>query len=139
MQPTITLAEANRLADDYIHQALAVLPPGAELGEPRIFADSECDDPSDEGPLGRKFASHSYEILGLDPQRIPDYFDSMKTWWEDNNFAVLKDDRRAGREFLWVENKQDSFRMTFKANDLREIFLYASSPCVWPDGTPNLG
>lgn len=137
MQPTMTLDEANRLADQYIHRALDALPTGATLSDPTIFRDSECDDPSDEGPLGRKFASHIYEIVGLDPQRIPSYFDTLRTWWEGNDFAVLKDDRRAGREFLWVENKQDSFRMTLKANDLGEMYLIASSPCVWPDGTPN--
>lgn len=137
MQSAMTLAEANRLADDYIHRALAVLPDRAKLGEPRIFEDFECDDPTDEGPLGRKFANHSYEILGLDPQQIPNYFDALKSWWEANNFTVLKDDRRPDREFLWVENNEDGFRMTLKANDLREMYLYASSPCVWPDGTPN--
>lgn len=94
MQETMTLAEANRLADDYINRALAALPTGAELSDPTIFKDSECDAPSDEGPLGRKFASHSYEIVGLDPQQIPSYFDTLKGWWEDNNFVVRKDDRR---------------------------------------------
>lgn len=52
-------------------------------------------------------------------------------------FQVLRDDPTPGREYLWVENATDGFRMAFQANDAGEMFLIASSPCIWPDGAPD--
>ncbi|MDV6013736.1 hypothetical protein [Haloechinothrix sp. LS1_15] len=135
MQPTITLDEANDRLDDYIDRALAQLPDAAELTNPHHYHDRDCTDPDDHGPEGRKFASRDYEVVGLDPDEIPTYFDTLKTWWQNNNFRVL--DNEPEYEFLWVENNDDSFRMTLKANQQGAMRIGASSPCVWPEGTPD--
>lgn len=134
MQPTITLDEANRTVDSYIERVVAQLPAAAKLKERLRFDGSPCDDPDDHGPLGRKTASRNYQVLGLDSGKIPQYFDTLRAWWERNGFRILDNNPRY--EFLWVENNADGFRMTLKANENGAIFLIASSPCVWPNGTP---
>lgn len=135
MQSTITLDEANQKLDDYIERAFSQLPDDAELTNPHHYHDRRCDDPDDQGPEGRKHASRDYYISAIDSDRIPDYFDTLKAWWEENDFRVIGNERV--NEFLWVENNEDSFRMTLKANPQGEMRLIASSPCVWPEGTPD--
>ena len=37
---------------------------------------------------------------------------------------------------MWVENNTDGFRMRVTASDGGRLILIATSPCVWPNGTP---
>jgi hypothetical protein len=134
MQSTITIDEANVRVEDYISRALKVLP--AEVKPELSFEErsGECSDPTDNGPQGRVVAGRSYKLLGLQTAAIPSYFDTLRSWWQANNFRILSDTPK--NEFLWVENNADSFQMTLKANSVGGIYLLAGSPCVWPNGTP---
>ncbi|MGW7538241.1 hypothetical protein [Amycolatopsis sp. NPDC054798] len=134
MQPTITAAEANRRVEEYAAKVREALPPNAVY---ELYASEEhgdCSDPSDNGVKGRVIASRSYQVRGLPADRIPSYFDALRAWWQSHGFRVL--DNTPPNEFLWVENTSDAFRMTLKANSDGELFVIATSPCVWPDGTP---
>jgi hypothetical protein len=135
MKPTITIAEANARVDDYIARAVKALPAEATLKLTLQELRGDCSDPTDNGPKNRVVANRSYQVLGLDPQKIPSYFSMLRTWWQANGFRVLDD--KPANEFLWVENNADSFQMTLKANAKGGIFLLAGSPCVWPNGTPD--
>jgi hypothetical protein len=134
MQRTITVEQAEQRAEDYFRKALAVLPDRArpEVG---LIHTVECDDPTDNGPKGRKIASVDYDILDLPPNEYPEYVARLERWWLDHGFRVL-DDERPERESIWVENNEDGFRMRVTANDKGKLILIATSPCVWPDGTP---
>lgn len=134
MTPTITLAQANHAVDSYIDRAMAQLPANLTLKERLRLEADPCDDPDDGGALGRKIASRNYEVLGVNPREIPSHFDTLRRWWERSNFRVL--DNNPQYEFLWVENNDDGFRMTVKANPEGHLYLIAASPCVWPNGTP---
>lgn len=79
-------------------------------------------------------ATDGYQISGLSKDRIPEYFAALRKWWERHNYRVLKD--TPANEYLWVGHNPDGFRMTLKSNDLGELFLISTSPCVWPNGTP---
>ncbi|MBN6034440.1 hypothetical protein [Amycolatopsis sp. 195334CR] len=133
MDTTITQQEANRRVDEHLAAALRQFPPGAELHERQRFEADPCDDPDDQGPPGRVIASRSTEVLGIEPARIPEYYDTMKAWWEANGFRVL--DNEPPHEFLWVENREDAVRLTLEAS-AGHLYLLASSPCVWPSGRP---
>lgn len=137
MQDTMTLDEANRRVEEYIRQALTALPRSAQLELQEKYEDLDCDDPTDSGPAGRRFASRSYQVTGLNAAEIPTYYNDLKAWWPQHGFKILKDDSRPTREYLWVEKGSDSFRMAFEANDLGQMYLIASSPCVWREGTPS--
>ncbi|SDY16209.1 hypothetical protein SAMN05421504_104713 [Amycolatopsis xylanica] len=135
MKPTITAEEANRLVEDYAMKVREALPPEAEY---KLYASENrgsCTDPSDNGAQGRVLASRSYEVNGLPSDKIPSYFDALRTWWLNHGFHVL--DNTPQNEFLWVENNADGFRMTFKASPgKKNLFLISTSPCVWPGGKP---
>jgi hypothetical protein len=134
MQPTITIDEANRRVDEYISRVAKVLPPEAklQLGSQELRGD--CSDPTDNGPKNRVIANRSYNVLGLSATSITAYFDTLRTWWLANNFRVLNNTPL--NEYLWVENNADSFQMTLQANNKGQLFLDATSPCVWPNSTP---
>jgi hypothetical protein len=131
---TITVEQAEQRVEDYFRQTLAVLPEQArpEVG---LIDTYGCDDPADNGPKGRKIASVDYQIHDLPPAEYPDYVARLERWWRDHNFRIL-DDERPKRESIWVENNDDGFRMRIKSNKLGELFMIATSPCVWPNGTP---
>ena len=67
---TITVKQAEQRVEDYFRKALAVLPAQArpEVG---LIDTVECDDPTDNGPKGRKIASVDYEIHDLPPAEYP--------------------------------------------------------------------
>jgi uncharacterized membrane protein len=133
VESTLTIEEANQRLEQHIQAAQAGLPAEAEYKLDSKYENSPCSDPSGQGAEGRVFASRTYEVLNLSTDRIPDYFSSMRNWWESHNFRVLTE---TPNKYLWVENKMDSFRMGFKSNDLGKIFIGGDSPCVWPSGTP---
>jgi hypothetical protein len=71
----------------------------------------------------------------LPANRYSEYVDQLERWWRDHNFRIL-DDERPKRESIWVEHAEDRFRMRVKTNDAGELYLISTSPCVWPNGTP---
>lgn len=134
MKPTITIEQANKLVEQHLHRAMHVLPGDAKFVPQQQFRDSPCDDPDDNGPRGRVSADHEYEVRGLDKDKVPDYFDALRSWWTSHGYKVLDNHRK--NEFLWVESKTDAVRLTFKVTLTGRMFLIASSPCVWPNGKP---
>jgi predicted small lipoprotein YifL len=136
-KPTITIAEANRRAEDYLARATReALPPQAKLEDPYVERNGDCSDPSDNGPTNRVLAARSNQITGLDPATYPQQFDSLRHWWESNNFAILSDEARGPDRTLGAENRADGFRMSLRSNDAGGLHINVSSPCVWPKGIP---
>jgi len=134
MQSTITIEQANQKVEDYSVQIRQALPAEAQYEISSSEKAGTCTDPSDNGPKSRVLASRTYKVLGLPKDKIPGYFDALRAWWQNHDFRVL--DNTPPNEFLWVENNADGFRMTAKSNIGGELYLIATSPCVWPDGTP---
>jgi hypothetical protein len=134
MRTTITIEQAEQRVEEYFRKALAVLPAEARP-EPGLIQTTECDDPTDNGPKGRKIASVDYDIHGLRLEDYPTYVTDLEQWWHDHNFRVL-DDERPTYQSIWVENNDDGFRMRVIASDGGRLSLIATSPCVWTNGTP---
>jgi hypothetical protein len=131
---TITQEQAEQRVQEYFHAALAVLPQMA-TAENFGTATGECLDPTDNGPPGRVEPSTDYQIHGLDTAHYSAYFDRLERWATGHGFHVVTD-KRQPYMLLEVENPADGFSVTMQSNDLGELYLGATSPCVWPDGTP---
>ncbi len=134
MKSTITLQEANQRVGDYIQQVRTIFPSDTEIKLSSQFDKSDCSDPSDNGPAGRYFASRSYQVLGTPKETFSSHFESLREWGQRHNFRVL--DNADQPDFLALESDVDGFRVSLKYNDLGEMYLGGSSPCVWPSGTP---
>ncbi|MQA62789.1 MAG: hypothetical protein GEU86_15155 [Actinophytocola sp.] len=136
MEPTITLAEANRITEANAERMLTALPDGARLKPFSKYEEVACDDPDDGGPAGRKFAERSYQITGLDSTKTAEYHDKLRDWWLDHDFEILREFPTEGDRLISVENSADGFRMSYETNEHGEMYLNSSSPCVWTNGTP---
>ncbi|MEV6912170.1 hypothetical protein [Amycolatopsis sp. NPDC051071] len=134
MKPTITEHQAKDRVELYIRTVLSTLPATAQR---KLFTQnrSECTDPTDNGPQGRFEISATYEVTGLDPAKFAEYFDAIVKWWSAHGFEVLTDSRPKD-QYVFVRNNRDAFDMSVQANDLGKFYLGATSPCVWPNGTP---
>jgi hypothetical protein len=137
MKSTMTLDEAARRAHELFDQAAAQLP-GAVVVSRGAETPSTCDDPTDHGPVGRKFISVEKRIDGLDVAQYNHYFDVLRDYWLSHGYRLL-DDSRPRDMYMWVENVSDGFQTSVTTNDRGEFYMGTSSPCVWPNGTPNPG
>ncbi len=134
MKPTITEQQAKDKVELYIETALSALPATARR-KPFTRNRSECTDPTDKGPQGRFEISATYEVTGLDTAKFAEYFDALVQWWSAHDFEVLTDSRPKD-QYVFVRNNADAFDMSAQANDLGKFYVGATSPCVWPNGTP---
>ncbi|WP_020662200.1 hypothetical protein [Amycolatopsis benzoatilytica] len=134
MNPTITETEARDQVEAYVRDAFAALPSSAAR---QLFSRnrSECTDPTDNGPAGRFEISATYEVTGLKPDTFAAQFDAVLKWWQGHGFTVLTD-RRPADQYVFARNERDGFDMSLQANELGKLYLGATSPCVWPGGTP---
>ncbi|AUI63174.1 hypothetical protein B1H26_14560 [Amycolatopsis sp. BJA-103] len=134
MKPTITADQANQKVDDYLAQVREIFPANARYELTASEKRGPCLDPTDGGSGERVIATRTYQVHELPKENIPAYFTAAKTWAANHSFRVL--DNNPPNEYLWLENNSDAFRMAVEANPLGAMYITATSPCVWPDGTP---
>ncbi|MBB2500250.1 hypothetical protein H5411_14090 [Amycolatopsis echigonensis] len=79
-------------------------------------------------------AGRSYQLTDIKNNSVASYFEKFKAWSQQNNFHILAE--KHNPEYLWTERRDDGFRLALQSNDLGEIYLDGSSPCVWRNGTP---
>lgn len=132
---TLTKEEAATRAEKHIRHTVAALPVEPSL---RLQDDSsiECQEPTDDGPRGRYEVGKTYWLDDLPAERNAEFVDILYEYWVDNGYRVLSDKRSSSDKYVWVENKEDSFRMSVQQSVKGDLSLGAASPCVWPDGAP---
>lgn len=137
MKNTITQRQAIERTEEYVRQAVSTLLPTPQLDLLSRFEDSPCDDPTDNGPKGRVITSVRYWLNDTPVDRQADYVKALIRWWSEHDFAILTDNR-PNDTYVLVENRRDGFRMAMQqtATGPKRLSLGASSPCVWPNGTP---
>lgn len=138
---TLSQQQASARVEEHITDAVAALPvaPRLEKLQPSL-GPVPCDDPSDLGPLGRVSVSETYWMRGLDFDRAQEWFAAMHAYWVSHDFRVLADQRDdVVAPALFVEHNGDAFRMSMQTSVEGDFSISATSPCVWPDGTPPPG
>ncbi|MGH3797074.1 MAG: hypothetical protein ACRDSP_19550 [Pseudonocardiaceae bacterium] len=132
---TLTAQQATQRMEEHIARAVAALPVTPRLEE-QSFDRLPCADPSDNGPLGRVSVGKVYWLRELPIERTTEVFNAMHSYWLSHNYRVLSDQRDLRVPALFVENNDDAFRMSLQANVQGDLTISATSPCVWPNGTP---
>lgn len=140
LQPTVTKEQAAQRTEQLVQEAFAQLPAGATLKLNNSSDESPCDDASDGGPAGRVFVERRYLVVpppgGTWPvdQALP----TLVSFWEKKGYKVY-DDRRTSSYPKYVVETPDGYSAnitTWDRGDHSDITLSSSSPCVWPNGTP---
>jgi hypothetical protein len=136
MSPTLDEQQATDRVQQHIDDTVAIIQPMPRL-ERQSFVDSQpCDIPSDNGPLGRISVGHVYWLREIPVERNAEVFAAVERYWVSNGWVILTDDTSSENPFLSVENRADSFRMSLEASIDGQLSIGASSPCIWPNGTP---
>jgi hypothetical protein len=137
MEPTLNEQQATDRVQRHIGDTVAVIQPPPRLEIQSPLHTMQCDIPSDNGPLGRIVISRGYWLEGIPVERNAEVFAAVERYWVNNGWVILNDDTSSeARPFLSVENRADSFRMSLQTSVDGELSIGASSPCVWPNGTP---
>lgn len=134
-EPTITKSEASARLSQYVQQAVRdTLPEKARLENHGPVAELGCTDPAGKSD-GRLHVSSSHWIRDIDPISFNENFDAINGWWTAKGWKIVNDDR-PGDMFINADNPADQFGMSIQANDKNEFSMTVSSPCIWPNGTP---
>jgi hypothetical protein len=136
MDETITQDEAASKIQEHIDDTLAVLSEEAELEARRGTLFAACDDPTDGGPRDRVTVSETFWIRGLPLEDNESNIELMYEHWTNNGYQAIHD-LRPDELFVTVENEEDAFRVSVQTSNEGSLSISASSPCVWPEGTPN--
>lgn len=132
---TLTEQQARDRVEEHITDAVAALPISPRL-EVQSTNRVHCDDPTDHGPLGRITIAKTYWLRDLPAEQTDEVFDAAESHWLSHDYRILDDRRDLRVPALLVESNADAFRMSLEANVQGDLLISASSPCVWPDGTP---
>ena len=136
MEETITQDEAAEKIEQHVTDAVAVLPDTVELEPLGPVAFASCDDPTDGGSQDRVTVSQRQWLTGIPVEDNEQNADLLYEYWTTNGYRVLHD-KRPGKLSISVENEEDAFRMSLRVSAQGDLSIGASSPCVWPEGTPN--
>lgn len=136
---TLTQQQAVARGEQHIADAVAALPVTPRLEQQSTGRPVPCDDPTDNGPLGRVTVGKTYWLRELPKERTSELFETMQYYWLSHDYRVLTDQRDLRVPALFVESNRDAFRMSLQANVQGDLTISATSPCVWPEGTPQPG
>ena len=136
MEETITQDEAADKVWEHINGVMSSLPDEAELETRHGMNFASCDDPTDGGPKDRITVSERLWIRGLPAEENEANIELMYDYWINNGYRVLRDER-PDKLSISVEDEEDAFRVSLRVSDQGSLSIGASSPCVWPEGTPN--
>lgn len=131
---TITVQAAIGKTEQYIEMARQALSVEARLANPFKQDSITCSDPVNSGGKGCVMVSHNYEVTGLPPGDPAQHYAKIRDWWAKNSFRVTQDSQSGG--YVLAENNSDGFTMMLRVNQSGKTYLGVSSPCVWPNGTP---
>ncbi|NYH55751.1 hypothetical protein HNR06_005340 [Nocardiopsis arvandica] len=135
METTITEDEAAERVREHIDDTMTALPDTAELEERRGTVVAACDDPTDGGSRDRVTVSETFWVRGLPAEDNEANIELLHEHWTSNGYRVFED-LRPDDMFLSVEHEKDAFGVTVQVAGDGGLSLSASSPCVWPEGTP---
>lgn len=127
MDETITQDEAATKVQEHIDGTLTALPEEAELEARQGTIFAACDD--------RVTVSETFWIRGLPVDENEANIELMYEYLTSNGYQLLRDERPDSMS-VTVEHEDDAFRVGLRVSNKGSLSISASSPCVWPEGTP---
>ncbi|MEU0239212.1 hypothetical protein ABZ234_16125 [Nocardiopsis sp. NPDC006198] len=134
-EAAMTHDEAYTRVEEHIAAAVAVFPEAPELEALGGDIANPCDDTVDGGESGRASVGRTYWLRGLPAEDNEASVELLHEYWTANGYQVT-DDGRPEDLAVFVENEEDSFRMSVQSSAQGSLSIGASSPCVWPEGAP---
>lgn len=146
MKDTITRNQAEHNTEQLISSISTVLPHGTKVikdkDEPGVSVqDMQCEDkdPAAGRPTGMVQVQRVYKLSEVKSSDVDEIFRSLREWWGQHSFKVTSDNQHPSADpkdkSVLVRNHH-GYTMSGQSNDQGQFYFGASSPCVWPNGTP---
>ncbi|MEV8566815.1 hypothetical protein AB0436_14820 [Streptomyces sp. NPDC051322] len=110
--------------------------PKLELYEPGS-ATAQCLDPTDGGSEKRRVVSRVYWLRGVgkaDNQRLGQQV--LHLWKKQGQLITSATGVGTDKPEIHGGSKPDDFLIALEASDNGWLSIGATSPCIWPQGTP---
>ncbi|MGV9774546.1 hypothetical protein [Streptosporangium sp. NPDC003464] len=135
-RPTMTQAQALARVEQLIKETVAVIrpEPRLDLYRPSLNVNS-CLDPTDGGSEERVVINRSYYLRDIPRDQVGEVARQIKQHWERQGHYIEGVSKNglniAGR------SQPDDFLISLASTGDDDVLnLGASSPCIWPNGTP---
>ena len=138
---TMTQKQATERVEQIIRDTVAALSlkPRLEKIEP-MSQPGNCVDPTDGGSPDRTVISHSYWLRGIPRSRNGDIGQQAKSYWESKGYKITgAQGLNTGEPNINGYTQPDEFLFSIETNVDGVINIGATSPCIWPNGTPGPG
>ncbi|MBE3000022.1 hypothetical protein IDM40_15080 [Nocardiopsis sp. HNM0947] len=135
--PTITEDEATEKIQEHARNTLAALPEKAEIEERDGPNTSPCGNPSMLSDEDRVTVSEHFWVRGIPEEDNDTALELMHDHWETNGYQILNDSR-PDDTFINAEHEENDFQVATQYNKNGTLSLVVRSPCLWPDGSPEL-
>jgi hypothetical protein len=135
---TMTQKQATERVEQIIRDTVAALSvkPRLEMIESMSQADN-CVDPTDGGSPDRTVISHSYWLRGIPRSRNGDIGRQVKSYWESKGYKITDvNGLNTNEPNINGYTQPDEFLFSIETNVDGDVNIGATSPCIWPNGTP---
>jgi hypothetical protein len=137
-QTTITQRQADERVEQILRQTSAKLHPKPHL---ELFRPASqpyhCDDRENAGDDPRMVASRTYWLRDVAVEHNVSIGDQIKKIWEQQGYLITTaQGMGTDQPNLTGRTRPDDFLIALSAGDNGQLSIGATSPCVWPNGTP---
>ncbi|HEU5156364.1 MAG TPA: hypothetical protein VFU43_05155 [Streptosporangiaceae bacterium] len=137
-ETTMTEKQATARIEQLIQDTVAVLDPKPRLEIIESMSQpGSCVDPTDQGSPDRTVVSHSYWMRDIPRSRNGDIGQQAKRYWESKGYKITKfDGLNTNEPNINGYTQSDEFLFSIETNVDGDLNIGATSPCIWPNGTP---
>ncbi|MFF5212736.1 hypothetical protein [Streptosporangium sp. NPDC000396] len=137
-EPTMTEAQALARVEQLIKETAAVIKPKPRLDlyRPSLNPNS-CLDPTDGGSEDRVVMNRSYYLRDIPQDQVAEVARQVKQYWEQQGHYVQGTSPNGLN--ISGRSRPDDFLLSLAPTEDDHgivLGLAATSPCVWPNGTP---
>ncbi|WP_327090017.1 hypothetical protein OIE66_05200 [Nonomuraea sp. NBC_01738] len=135
-QPTITQAQADARVTQLIRDTAAALtpPPRLEL-VPHGTGANDCL--HDGEPEGKVVINRAYWLRDIPKSQSMNIGRQVKSYWEAQEHRIVSAGGwQVGHPNIGGVSQPDGYLLALVWTEGDNLYLEATSPCLWPDGTP---
>ncbi|MFI6815733.1 hypothetical protein ACIBG7_25235 [Nonomuraea sp. NPDC050328] len=133
--PTLTRDQAVARIEQLITATAQVITPEPRLEEvPSFSAPSGCQ--GDGTAEDQIIVSRAYWLRGIPEGENMRVSAQIRSYWESQGYRIVAAGSGDGNPGLSGESQPERFRLSLVWAEGDDLYLGASSTCIWPDGTP---
>ncbi|MEU8108310.1 hypothetical protein AB0C18_31820 [Nonomuraea muscovyensis] len=136
-EPTLTHAQALARIEQILHETSQAISPRPRLEVlPSFNAPSGCQ--GEGASEDQIIVSRAYWLRDIPKTENMNVSRQVRDFWQAQGYRIAASGK-GGAPGLSGESQPDRFRLSLVRAAGDDLYLGASSPCIWPYGTPSPG